>query len=216
MDIYEAAIFKQRQKNIADVKRKLEQGDKDLLIKVENFSQNFSFPKDQIIEAIRTNPIIAAVFAVEPTRQNIFENIAADYIEKLPGVTNFAHYSNKALYVSRGEVIDRAALQEYPHAKTIDFGWDFGIFGIYAAHKYTKQGGGAQDKQYIDLQNFIYECRDSKRTNVRFIAIADGAYYQRNDSQADKKRIDNLRALCTQIVVACTIFELPKVLVALQ
>ena len=63
--------------------------------------------------------------------------------------------------------------------KSIDFRWEFDGNTYYAAHKYTKDEGGAQDNQFNDLCNFLINASKSKDENVYFLAIGDGDYYKR-------------------------------------
>ena len=94
-------------------------------------------------------------------------------------------------------------------AKTIDFLWFTKGYKIYASHKYTKEGGGGQDNQYADLQEFIKEANQSNLTNTMFIALADGRYYQNMDSDAGMKKVDFLKKLANrQNVFALSIGEL--------
>lgn len=96
-------------------------------------------------------------------------------------------------------------------AKTIDFMWKTKNFQIYASHKYTKEGGGGQDNQYKDLQEFIKEANQSNLNNTLFLSIADGGYYQTMDTDARMKRIDYLKKLSNrENVFALAISELEE------
>ena len=64
---------------------------------------------------------------------------------------------------------------------------------MYATHKYTLDGGGAQDNQYMDLHAFINETNQSRAPQAIFIAIADGPYYGTRDTLRNATRIEALR-----------------------
>lgn len=153
-----------------------------------------------------------AFFAKDPAKQKIHENIAASFIESLPGVKNFKQLGHGDMFVLRGGVLSH---EEYKKsgattkAKTIDFSWSINGKNIYASHKYTRASGGAQDNQYADLQEFIREANDSNLANTYFLAIADGDYYKMKDSTAGVPKIDRLKRLANQRnVFALSIGEL--------
>ncbi len=80
--------------------------------------------------------------------------------------------------------------------KSIDFEWEVGAFKFFASHKYTKDGGGAQDNQYEDIQNFLRHTRDCNLKNTIFLAICDGEYYLTKDSKTgDITKIERLKRL---------------------
>ena len=212
-DIYKEDIKIAVQTNMKEVKELLLKKDKDLLKKIEDFAEKYLIEEEYIKEKILVKESISlAMFSKEPTKQNIFEKIASGFISKIEGVKNFQKLPNTSHYVCNGVVIKKEDLKQYPKAKTIDFTWKFSKFTIYCSHKYTKDSGGAQDNQYKDLQGFIEECRDNKKTDVVFIAIADGEYYQMQNGRAGMKKIDNLRQMCTSSVKVCDICELEQVL----
>ena len=187
-----------------------------MLVKIENFAEKYLIEKEYIKEKILAEETISlAIFSKDPTRQNIFEKIASKFITNIEGVSLFKKLPNKKLYVCNGALIAKKDLKQYPKAKTIDFTWKYHDFTIYCSHKYTKNVGGAQDNQYKDLKDFIEECRDNKRANIIFIAIADGDYYQTQNGRVGMKKIDNLRQMCTSSVKVCDIYELEQVLKSL-
>ena len=212
IDIYEKAVAQAWKKNIAQVHHSLSVNDKKLLYKIQSASQRWNISVSEIKESITKDRVAAAHFAVDPSKQKIHEKTAAEFIRNLNAVVDFNHLPNKALYVSNGVPITGDELKTYPAAKTIDFKWQYGTFKIYASHKYTHDSGGAQGNQYKDLQAFIQACRGSINPELRFIAIADGPFYQEYNGRANKTRLDKLQSMCTPQVSACTIHDLKEVL----
>ncbi len=208
---YEAAY----RKNVELVIKDAETGQLDIDRKIENFCENFGFTKQEVIEQICTNKIVAALFAKNPNTQNFYEKLAAEYISRIPGVMKFENLPNTALVVCNGGVIERKELKKtggQSNAKTIDFKWEYKGNTFYAAHKYTKQSGGAQDNQYRDLIAFIKEARNCSLPATYFVAIADGEYYGTKNGHVDKTRMENLQSHCTANVFACRINELQNVM----
>ena len=215
IDIYKKAVAQAWKKNIAQVRDLLIANDKKLLYKIQSASQRWNIPVSEIKESITKDRVAAAHFAVDPSKQKIHEKTAAEFIRNLNGIVDFNLLPNKALYVSKGVPITGDELKIYPAAKTIDFKWQYRTFKIYASHKYTHDSGGAQGNQYKDLQAFIRACYGSTDSKLRFIAIADGAFYQNHNGRANKTRLDNLKSMCTPQIKVCTIYDLKEVLDAL-
>lgn len=212
IDIYKGAVSQAWKKNIDQVRDLLSANDKKLLYKIQSASQRWDIPVSEIKESITKDRVAAAHFAVDPSKQKIHEKTAAEFIRNLDGVVDFNYPPNRALYVSNGVPITGNELKIYPAAKTVDFKWQYRTFKIYASHKYTHDSGGAQGNQYKDLQAFIRACYGSTDSKLRFIAIADGAFYQNHNGRANKTRLDNLQSMCTPQIRACTIYNLKEVL----
>lgn len=140
-------------KNVADVGTTLSSGKIDR--KIENFCELHDFHVNEVRTEIQNNKFLAACFAINPNKQNFYEIIAAEYISELLCVTSFKKLPTSELHVIDGKLFTRAEAQRLyrkspsrkGEAKTIDFSWACGSIQFYAAHKYTKQEGGAQGNQ---------------------------------------------------------------------
>jgi len=77
---YDSYASKILTKNRADVIRAMENGELDT--KINNFCNKHGFPRSQVMDEIRKNKIVAAIFCKDPTRQRIHEKLAAEYIKK--------------------------------------------------------------------------------------------------------------------------------------
>lgn len=210
---YKKIVKQQYKKNIADTHRALENGELDK--KINNFCAMHGFDYDEIKQKIYDDPVVTALFAKNPKRQNIYEKAAAEFIQKINGVKEFVNLPQKGKTVNSGAVINISGLSESggaPKAKTIDFEWVYRGYTFYASHKYTDVGGGSQDHQYDDLKSFINEAGPSNLKNTYFVAIADGDYYLGQNGQANTTKIDRLKNLCTNIVFACQIKDLESLM----
>lgn len=214
IDIYEENLANRYKKNMQDVPNLLATKDESLLDKIIKNSIKYSIDEGFIKEQINNkNPIALAFFCINPTRQNIFEKVAADFLKKQDSIKSFKKLSNNAKFVVNGVVIEKIDLKTYPLAKTIDFEWRYNEFTIYASHKYTKDSGGAQDNQYNDVKNFIKQARDfSKHKKTKFLAICDGKFYETFDTKVKMKKIEYLQSLCTQQIKVCNIYNVIKTL----
>ena len=190
--------------------------DGNLHRKIDNFCERFDVEKEQVIKEIKASTVVAAFFAKDPSKQNIYEKAAAEYIGRMSGVADFQNLPTNKLVISNGAVMEKRQLVEIggaSTAKTIDFEWKYEGKTFYASHKYTENSGGAQGSAYKDLQDFISEAVRTTARNTHFVAIADGGFYRTMDGQARSTRIKRLKDLASSKAVhACRIEELESLM----
>jgi len=96
-------------------------------------------------------------------------------------------------------------------SKSLDFQWETGNFTVYAAHKYTKEGGGNQDSQFKEMRDLLEKFQKaSVNSCTALLVIVDGPYYS-------EKRMSDLRRFCRTtkpLSHAMPIEDVPKWLVA--
>ena len=147
-------------------------------------------------------------------KQKIHENIAGGFIKSLSCVKNFKQLGHNELALFHGAVMPKKELKKlggHSTAKTIDFSWTTNGKQIYASHKYTKEGGGAQDNQYADIKVFVDEANHSDLPNTIFLAIVDGDYYKKKDASAGMIKLEYLKKISNQkSVFAMPISELEE------
>ena len=158
-----------------------------IMDKIENIAENFDMKASEVYDIVNTSTdeelkslFIAVRLAKDPKRQNIYENIFQNYlrskgrnIEKLPSG------GNKAIFLTK-TAITKGKPQKAESTKSMDFYEKLGNKEYYFYHKFTKDEGGAQDNQYIDLQPFIRIAKrycENKNDNNYFVAVPDGPYY---------------------------------------
>ena len=184
----------------------------DIRTKIENFAEMSGYPVNEVRDKIENDPMFKWSFIKDPKRQNFYELIAGDFIERMDNVSNFRKLGVNEMVLTGGAVLEQTIAQERgadPRAKSIDFTWTYNDTRYYASHKYTKQIGGTQDNQYKDLQDFIQEANRSNLDNTIFLAIADGEYYNTNNGRRGTTKIGHLRESANQRrVFALTIDDL--------
>lgn len=198
---FEKEFVKAIRDNLTMVIDLLDKNDAGLSKRIATFASRFDFAVAEVKKKIRKDEMFRAVFAKDPGKQKIHENIAAAYIARIPGVRDFIQLGHDALVVFQGAVSSRKDVRRRGAtmtAKTIDFMWEYKGKKIYASHKYTKQSGGAQDNQYRDLQEFIRQANESNLPNTYFLAIADGKYYALTDSGTNAPKIERLKNLANR------------------
>lgn len=180
--------------------------------KLKRAAEKRGVTPEEVLAVIRDSRLYRAEFIKDPKRQNLYEKIAAAAIQSMPGVEEFKHHGTNETGLVGGVPTDRRAVRgdRAGAAKTIDFSWACGEFEYYASHKYTKESGGAQDNQHNDLLAFIEEANKNCDPKRRFVAIADGEYYDPGGARGNVKKIDVLRqkADCRKGVYAVRINEL--------
>ena len=62
-------------------------------------------------------------------------------------------------------------------SKSIDFEWRTGPVTCYAAQKYTKEEGGNQDSQFIEVQQLLQNFQQRTTNDSALFVLVDGAYY---------------------------------------
>ena len=131
--------------------------------------QGDMFTPSFVEEQILNNDIVAAVFAKDPSKQNITEKLVEEqlHIKKLP-----ASGKNCIRFAANGTLV---------HATGVDVSKsaDFKIGDIYYTQKYTIEAGGAQDNQYNDVVDFL----NKGSIHHKVGAILDGDYWDNTKRQ---------------------------------
>lgn len=190
--------------NIHELKEQINNIEKhrSLVTKIERFSLKYGFDYQDVVDKIRKEPMVAAHFVKDPSKQSIHQKIASEYIKGINSVFNFEVLPSggeRSLYVDEGDVVQNKERSKHK-TKSIDFKWevvtkDNKVITVYATHKYTKEGGGAQDNQYNDVKEFHTQARSCINPNIRFISITDGEYYKqviKRENIGDYNRVDYL------------------------
>ena len=188
----------QIQENLKNVINELET--KNLKLKISNWANKFGYSFNEIKEKIINDEVFRCVFAKDPAKQNLYQNLASKYISSLDIVENFKVLpagGKDAVYLTNGKILKGNLLKnQSKDIKSIDFMWNCKNITFYASHKYTEMNGGAQDNQYKDIQDFLNHSRDCNEKNTIFLAICDGDYYLQKDSKTgDETKIKRLERL---------------------
>lgn len=162
-----------RKKNIEQVKLDLQSTGaayNDIIIKIKNFIDRFDgmFLEQDIIQKILNDDAFAAMFAKDPTKQNISEKMCSDYI----GIKRAPQSGKNCIrFTDTGDIVSS---KKEGGCKSVDF-----ILpeGVYATQKYTGANtGGAQDNQFDDVVAFL----KNGSIHHKVAAIVDGWYWEDN------------------------------------
>src|SRR3989344_5573262 len=104
---YDKEFKKKIKNNFNEVISLLDEKEEGMVKKVATFSSNFDFRDASVKSKIRRDKIFRAHFAKDPGKQNIYQALAAKYIQNIKGVKNFVSLGNNAKVVSSGAVMTR-------------------------------------------------------------------------------------------------------------
>lgn len=163
---------------------------KNFLIKITNYSHNFSLSRNYLIRRLKEDETFASNFIIDFKKQNPYEPFVENYFmfleTKLNLIRNFKHLpvsGPTAKYVYNGLICDESIKMNVQITPpSVDFVWEYTFknkcMKFYASHKYTQGTGTAQKNQMRDLETFLEHSLQSSITNNQyFIAIMDGNYY---------------------------------------
>jgi hypothetical protein len=150
-----------------------------------NFNNILS--RDVFLNFVNFVKFVKSFLSKEPSRQSIHEKEAERFLRmsfcnviRLPRTGQGALYlyeNNGNIKVVDGKYVKNNKIKS-GLSKSIDFSFDHLDVSYYALHKYTKEGGGNQDNQLMDAENFMCKANRIKNYECRFVAILDGEYYQ--------------------------------------
>ena len=220
---YEGAFRRLMASNAAGVLDALRDRENWLMKKIENAAARYNLPREEIEAALRECRVLRFYFAKNPTSQSMHENIAAEFIRGISGVTEFAQMRSDKRCIVDGRIVDKRELRAMRAAdsrliptKELDFKWLFGDRCFYASHKHTGVRGGAQDNQYNDLKTFAREAAKNDIAEAVFIALCDGPYYLSQNGASGMSRSDTLKNIADSAarknVFAMQTAELPEFL----
>lgn len=161
---------------------------------IKTYCKQTEYGIEAVRDKIENDEMFRWFFVVDPIRQNVHEKTAIRHIKAIRGVKKFKKYGTNEMFIVNGGIVAKGDLRGMrPSCKSLDFTWRYGWRTFYAYHKYTKAGGGHQDNQYKDLQNFISAANQSQNRDVVFVAIADGAFYNTLNGHAGVSKLQRLR-----------------------
>ena len=174
---YRGKFKAQLQENILKVRDEID--NPDFVFKITNHADKYDRDFNEVRSKILTDDFFAETFAKDPAKQNLYEKLAAEYVNSIECVNDFKNLANSSkMFVINGEITD----QRLNDVKSIDFTFNLVVneikYNFYCSHKYIKAlNGGAQDNQYNDIRNFLRNCDKKSEGNNYFIAICDGPYF---------------------------------------
>ncbi|NCU34325.1 hypothetical protein EOM27_03315 [Candidatus Saccharibacteria bacterium] len=205
---YQRVFSRVRRDNLKIVKSQIVGGvitDNDLEVKISNHVNRWEgvISKDDIVREMQTTKTVPTFLAKDPSRQNLTEGIAKEYLEQFDEIreVEILSKSGKNSWSIVDGILDKTdnfTKAEKNGHKSIDFRITLNNGKIiFAAHKYTKDTGGAQDNQGNDLLAFVVSADQYPDDDYLFAAIGDGEYY------TDGK-MDGMRERSSKVIICNT------------
>lgn len=206
--------------------------DPQLYKRLETYSKNVNHSIEEVHALASERPLFAKHFAIDPKKQNIYEDIAYERIKDIPGVSNIrrpAAGGRESIVIEKltRKVLKRSEVPaKSPTTKSVDFIWETNGIIWFASHKYTLEGGGAQDNQFKDLCTYLeyapdkaprinpdsYVYDEDKGLPAYFVALADGPYYMKKGTNGST-RLNELKHYANGITkFACPIDYLSDIM----
>src|SRR3989344_3467856 len=91
---FESEFIKAIRRNLKEVLSQLDAEDKGLGQKIQTFASRFGLTISEVEKKIKNDETFRAVFAKDPGKQKIHENIAASFIKKISKVKKFRQLSH--------------------------------------------------------------------------------------------------------------------------
>lgn len=205
---YQGVFARVRKENLKIVKSQIVNGviiDDELDTKINNHVDRWEgiISRDDIVSELQTTKTVPTFLAKDPSRQNLTEGIAKEYLERFDEISEveILPKSGQNSWSIINGVLDRTnnfTKAEKNGHKSIDFRITLSNGKIiFAAHKYTKANGGAQDNQGNDLLAFVVSADQYPDNDYLFVAIGDGEYYTDN-------KVNGMRAKSDNVIVCST------------
>lgn len=184
--------------------------DRGLMRRIRTFCERFGFDEQDVCRKIVDDFIFACCFAKDAKKTGFEEKEAEKYLRMFPykirSIKTLPKSGKNAYYFNQnGNLITG---KKPTGIKSLDFTWMVGDTHVrcFAAHKVTRESGGAQDHQRDELIKLLQIFKNSTNKDLAFFAICDGAYY-------DEKTLSMLRDhVRTEppYSFACPISEVPE------
>ncbi|MHA1344043.1 MAG: hypothetical protein ACTSQG_08660 [Promethearchaeota archaeon] len=189
-DIYSDETLREfRKKNWSKAIHDFKLKKKYIMDKIKNIANNFNMKEDEVYNIIDKSSdeelkalFIAVRLAKDPKRQNIYELIFLEFLRsKGRNINKLPSGGNNALFLTAESIIKgKPKSADIESTKSLDFCEKIGDKKYYYYHKFTKDEGGAQDNQYIDLQTFVRIAKKycmNNNDNNYFVAVPDDPFY---------------------------------------
>ncbi len=189
----------------------LDRQDLGLMRRIRTFCERFGFDEREVCKKIENDFMFACCFAKDAKKTGFEEKEAEKYLRMFPNIMRLFKTLPKsgknAKYLDEnGSIITG---KKPTGIKSLDFTWIVGNTHIrcFAAHKVTRESGGAQDHQRNELLRLLQSFNRSTDTKIALFAICDGPYY-------NEQNLSMLRE-CTRkeppYSFACPIGDVPQI-----
>jgi hypothetical protein len=175
--------------------------------KIESHAKRFGHTVEEVFQIVLKNEV--AYFAIvgkNPGRMDYYEKALVEFLIKQPQISRVKKLpksGKNAKHIWRGEILVGGGKRG--DVKSLDLEVEFQNGNIvYVVHKFTQEGGGAQDNQYREAKAALAQVRlPSGKAKVNLAAVLDGDYYTKTSAKKQLSKIEATKLEHTDAFV-CT------------
>lgn len=182
-------INKQIKINDLEILKDVETKNSNLIKKITNFlsykiteNEKNNISIEDILNMIKTNLIIRAMFRKDAIKQSIHENSQIEWIKKNQYndvVKMNSSINGTCIQNNKLHIIKNNSRRSSKATKTFDI--FIPSINTYGVLKYTSTSGGSQDNQFNDVKHFILNeisyLENNNEATEKFITYIDGDFY---------------------------------------
>ncbi len=159
--------------------------------KIKSHASRFGHSEAEVLDIALTN--LVAYFAIvgkNPGRMDYYEDALVKFLAEKPEIARVEKLPKsgpKAKYIWQGKVLVGGGRRG--DVKSLDLEVEFTNGEVlYVVHKFTQDGGGAQDNQYREAKGALAQVRlPSGFAEVNLAAVLDGEYYSKPSAKGISK-----------------------------
>ena len=159
--------------------------------KIQAHAKRFGHLEKDVLKIVLENEV--AYFAIvgkNPGRMDYYEDALVRFLSQQSQVRRAVKLPKsgpRAKYIWRGEVLTGGGRRG--DVKSLDLEVEFNNGALlYVVHKFTQEGGGAQDNQYREAKGALAQVRlQSGKVKVNLAAVLDGEYYLKPSAKGISK-----------------------------
>lgn len=161
------------------------------LAKIKAHARRFGHSEQDVMKIALENEVAyAAIVGKNPGRMDYYEDALIKFLSKQPQVARAEKLPKsgpKAKHIWKGEVLTGGGRRG--DVKSLDIEVEFTNGEIlFVVHKFTQEGGGAQDNQYREAKGALAQVRlPSGKAKVNLAAVLDGDYYTKPSAKGLSK-----------------------------
>lgn len=190
---FEKEVRVKREENLYLLKESLYSlsSNSDLMQKIELYADRYGLVKEYVCDKLLfwDEDMLLNGFEKDPWRQNIYEILQLEFIQKMARETALIKEVKKlsssgkdARYIKNWEIVNLGKVDRW-ELKSLDFYWYYSfcdeMLEFYTTCKYTQDEWWAQDNQANDVYLTYQEAKKIVDSDIYFIALVDWAYYHR-------------------------------------
>jgi hypothetical protein len=208
MDIYEA-----KRQQVLDEIKKLEGSfpkkesslSGEQLKKIKHHAEKFGHTEEEVLESIlRDFVAYRAIVGKDPSRMDYYETALVEYLLKQPQVRKVQKLpkgGKNSYHIDKGKIVQG---KKTKLVKSLDLLVEFNNGEtLWIIHKFTKEGGGAQDAAFRDAELTLQQVIGSDgKTLVNVAAVLDGEYYKQKIEGGTLTRLEKAARDASNSIVA--------------